>query len=58
LQQQVIALRARVAGIGDPMPNEKPPHYEAVTPSPWPPRRRSQRSRRARRGRRTWARAR
>ena len=27
LQQQVIAIRARLAGLGEPMENEKPPHY-------------------------------
>ncbi|HEX3773102.1 MAG TPA: SlyX family protein [Polyangiaceae bacterium] len=27
LQQQLAALRSRVAGIGEPMDNEKPPHY-------------------------------
>ncbi len=27
LQQQVIAIRTRLAGLGEPMENEKPPHY-------------------------------
>lgn len=27
LQQQVVALRTRLAGLGEPMENEKPPHY-------------------------------
>lgn len=27
LQEQVVSLRARVAGMGEPMPDEKPPHY-------------------------------
>ena len=27
LQQQVIALRSRISGLGEPMQNEKPPHY-------------------------------
>ena len=27
LQQQVIAIRGRLAGLGEPMENEKPPHY-------------------------------
>jgi uncharacterized coiled-coil protein SlyX len=27
LQQQVVALRSRLAGLGEPMENEKPPHY-------------------------------
>ena len=27
LQEQVVALRTRVAGLGEPMEIEKPPHY-------------------------------
>jgi uncharacterized coiled-coil protein SlyX len=27
LQQQLLALRTRVTGLGEPMENEKPPHY-------------------------------
>jgi uncharacterized coiled-coil protein SlyX len=27
LQQQVIAIRSRLSGLGEPMENEKPPHY-------------------------------
>ena len=27
LQQQVLSLRARISGLGEPMENEKPPHY-------------------------------
>lgn len=27
LQEQVSSLRGRVAGMGEPMPDEKPPHY-------------------------------
>ena len=27
LQQQLVALRTRVTGMGEPMENEKPPHY-------------------------------
>ena len=27
LQEQVASLRGRVAGMGEPMPDEKPPHY-------------------------------
>jgi uncharacterized coiled-coil protein SlyX len=27
LQQQVIAIRTRLSGLGEPMENEKPPHY-------------------------------
>ncbi|HWZ92734.1 MAG TPA: SlyX family protein [Polyangiaceae bacterium] len=27
LQQQLVSLRTRVTGLGEPMENEKPPHY-------------------------------
>ena len=27
LQGQLVALRTRLAGLGEPMENEKPPHY-------------------------------
>lgn len=27
LQAQLVALRTRVTGLGEPMENEKPPHY-------------------------------
>jgi uncharacterized coiled-coil protein SlyX len=27
MQAQLIALRTRVTGLGEPMENEKPPHY-------------------------------
>lgn len=27
LKEQLVALRTRVAGLGEPMDNEKPPHY-------------------------------
>ena len=27
LEQQLGAMRSRVAGLGEPMPIEKPPHY-------------------------------
>ena len=27
LEQQVLALRTRVTGLGEPMEIEKPPHY-------------------------------
>jgi uncharacterized coiled-coil protein SlyX len=27
LQQQLASLRTRVTGLGEPMENEKPPHY-------------------------------
>jgi len=27
LQQQLVALRTRVTGMGEPMENERPPHY-------------------------------
>lgn len=27
LQQQVVALRTRLATLGEPMEHEKPPHY-------------------------------
>ena len=27
LEQQLVALRSRVSGLGEPMENEKPPHY-------------------------------
>ena len=27
LEQQVLALRTRMASLGEPMENEKPPHY-------------------------------
>ncbi len=27
LQQQVIAIRNRLTNLGEPMENEKPPHY-------------------------------
>ena len=27
LQQQLLALRSRVSGLGEPIENEKPPHY-------------------------------
>lgn len=27
LQQQLVALRTRITGMGEPMENEKPPHY-------------------------------
>ena len=27
LQQQLLAVRTRLSGLGEPMENEKPPHY-------------------------------
>jgi uncharacterized coiled-coil protein SlyX len=27
LQQQLVAVRTRLSGLGEPMENEKPPHY-------------------------------
>jgi SlyX protein len=27
LQQQLVSLRTRLSGLGEPMENEKPPHY-------------------------------
>ena len=27
LQEQLVSLRSRVAGMGEPIENEKPPHY-------------------------------
>ena len=27
LQQQLVALRTRLTGMGEPMEHEKPPHY-------------------------------
>jgi uncharacterized coiled-coil protein SlyX len=27
MQAQLVALRTRVTGLGEPMENEKPPHY-------------------------------
>ncbi len=27
LEGQLGAMRTRLAGLGEPMPNEKPPHY-------------------------------
>jgi len=27
LEKQLLALRTRMSGLGEPMENEKPPHY-------------------------------
>ena len=27
LEQQLVAVRTRLSGLGEPMENEKPPHY-------------------------------